>query len=284
VIATYNTAKAFSSFVKNLNSRKVVAEKCNLLSLRELKLLRENWGASHDLCIFLAANSDPSRSDVNPSLDIRSNTESLINFLQLLQVERFIFFSSGAVYEGLDGVVSPDMHVSPILPYAISKLASEAYVRHFRKRGAIREYLLVRFFGAYGPHEPSRKIFTRLVRQFYFKRRSEFPIRGNGLNLIDAMYVDDAVEGIIRMANEPLKDSVIDFCGGKPVTIRELILEAAKTFSITRPEIVQKGETVEYNKFHADPLSFKQRYGFEPKTDLSEGLHRLAKFLETKQN
>ena len=252
--------------------------------MRELKSLRENWGANHDLCIYLAANSDPSRSDVDPSLDLRSNTESLVNFLQLFQIERFIFFSSGAVYEGLEGVVSPEMHVSPTLPYAISKLASEAYVKHFRKKGAVSEYLIVRFFGAYGPYEPSRKIFTRLVKQFCFKRKNEFPIRGNGLNLIDAMYVDDVAEGIITMANEPLKDSVIDFCGGKPVTIRDLILEAAKTFGIARPKIVQEGETVEHNKFHANPHPFKQRYGFETKIDLSKGLHRLAAFLETKRN
>jgi UDP-glucose 4-epimerase len=176
------------------------------------------------------------------------------------------------------------MQVSPTLPYAISKLASEAYVKHFRKKGAIHEYLIVRFFGAYGPHEPSRKIFTRLVKAFYLHRRSEFSIRGNGLNLIDAMYVDDTVEGIVRMANEPLKDSVIDFCGGKPVTIQDLILKAVKTFGITQPKIVQEGETVEYNRFYANPLPFRQRYGFEPKIGLSEGLHRLAEFLGTKQN
>jgi nucleoside-diphosphate-sugar epimerase len=204
--------------------------------------------------------------------------------LQLFRIKKFIFFSSGAVYEGFENAVSPEMCVSPTLPYAISKLASEAYVKHFRKKGAIHEYLIVRFFGAYGPYEPSRKIFTRIVKQFYLQRRREFSLRGNGLNLIDAMYVDDAAQGIIRMANEPLKNSVINFCGGKPMAIRDLILEAAKTFDITQPKIIREGEAVEYNKFYANPLPFEQRYGFEPKIDLSKGLHRLAEFLEAKQN
>ena len=283
VIATYNTDKSFPLFVDGLHSKKIVAERCNFLNLHDLESLQRKCGAAYDLCIYLLANSDPSKSVVDPSFDLRSNTESLINFLQLFKINQFIFFSSGAVYEGLEGVVSPEMRVSPTLPYAISKLASEAYVRHYRKKGAISKYLIVRFFGAFGPHEPPRKIYTRLVKQFYFHHSEEFLIRGNGLNLIDAMYVDDTVEGIFKMTNRPLEDTVIDFCRGTPMTIRGLVLKAAEIFGVTQPNIVQKGETAEYNKFYADPLPFTQRYGFKPKIDLSEGLHRLAKFLEDKQ-
>lgn len=202
----------------------------------------------------------------------------------MLKIKRIVFFSSGAVYEGLEGAVSPKVCVSPTLPYAISKLASEAYVKHFRKKGVVSEYLIVRFFGAFGPYESPRKIYTRLIKQFCFQHSNEFSIRGNGLNLIDAMYVDDAVEGLLRMANMSLGDSVIDFCGGAPMTIRDLVLMAAKVFGIAQPKIVQEGETAEYNKFYANPLPFKQRYGFEPKTSLAEGLRRLAKFLEAEQN
>jgi nucleoside-diphosphate-sugar epimerase len=202
----------------------------------------------------------------------------------MFKIKRIVFFSSGAVYERLEGAVNPKLCVSPTLPYAISKLASEAYVKHFRKKEVISDYLIVRFFGAYGPHESPRKIYTKMVEQFYFQRCDKFSVRGNGLNLIDAMYVDDAVEGVLRMANASLGDSVIDFCGGHPITIRDLVLRAARVFGIAQPKIVQEGETAEYNRFFADPLPFKQRYGFEPKTSLAEGLRKLAKFLEAKQN
>jgi len=283
IVATYNTDKSFLSFVEGLHSNKIVAEKCDFLNLHDLESLKRKCGAHYNLCIYLLANSDPSKSVVDPSFDLRCNTESLINFLQLFRINQFIFFSSGAVYEGHEGVVFPDMPLSPTLPYTISKLASEAYIRHFRKKGAISKYLIVRFFGAYGPYEPSRKVYTKLVKQFYFDRGEEFSIRGNGLNLIDAMYVDDAVEGILRMANASLEDTVIDFCGGAPITIQDLVLKAAEIFGITKPKIVQKGETAEYNKFYANSLPFTQRYGFKPKTGLAEGLHKLAKFLEGKQ-
>jgi nucleoside-diphosphate-sugar epimerase len=283
VVATYNADKSFPFFVNNLRSKRVTAEKCDLLDPQDLHLLQKRCGDSYDLGIYLAANSDPSKSSSEPLFDLRSNVEGLIDFLRMFKVKKLIFFSSGAVYEGLDGMVSPEKHVAPTLPYAISKLAAEAYVKHFRKTGTISEYLIVRFFGAYGPYESSRKIYSRLVNQFHIERKKDFPMRGKGLNLIDAMYVDDAVEGILRMVCAPLEDTVIDFCGGNPMAIRELILKAAEIFGITQPKIVQEGETVEYNKFYANPLPFIQRYDYKPKIDLKEGFLKLAKFLEANQ-
>ena len=46
--------------------------------------------------------------------------------------------SSGAVYDGLTGEVTPATPVSPRLPYAISKLASEQYLRFFAERRGTR--------------------------------------------------------------------------------------------------------------------------------------------------
>jgi nucleoside-diphosphate-sugar epimerase len=281
--AIYNSDKNFPSFIKSLNTDKIITKRCNLLNFSDLRSLQKNCGHQYDLCIYLAANSDPIKSNIDPSFDLRSNTESLTNFLQTFNIERFIFFSSGAVYEGHEDVVSPEVCVSPTLPYAISKLASEAYVRHFKRKGVLSEYLIVRFFGAYGPYESPRKIFTKLIKQFYFKRNEEFLIRGNGLNLIDAMYIDDVIEGIIKMANMPLMDSVIDFCGGSPLTIKDLVIKVANIFSITKPKIIHKGETVEYNKFFANPLPFLHQYDFKPKINLTEGIKKLARFLEEKR-
>ena len=55
---------------------------------------------------------------------------------------------------------------------------------------------MVRFFGAYGPYEASHKIYTRLVRAFALESRNTYTIYGDGANLIDAMYVDDAIDAV----------------------------------------------------------------------------------------
>ena len=87
-----------------------------------------------------------------------SNTVALVTFLEHCSVNHLVYLSSGAVYDGLVGAVSPETPCSPRLPYAISKLAAEQYVRFFsERRHRPASYINVRFFGAYGPYEPARK-------------------------------------------------------------------------------------------------------------------------------
>ena len=123
-----------------------------------------------------------------------------------------IFFSSGAVYDGLTGLVSPESKLNPKLPYAISKLASEQYIQFFAKKGQIENYIILRFFGAFGPYEPERKIYTKLVRAFALEGKDEFVVRGDGKNLIDAMYVDDTIDGILKVMASSEKNKIVDFC------------------------------------------------------------------------
>src|SRR5207253_3027359 len=115
-----------------------------------------------DAALYLAANSDPAASAERPRWDLESNTVGLVNFLESCAVDHLVYVSSGAVYDGLIGPVSPASPVAPRLPYAISKLASEQYVRFFsERRRSVGSFIIVRFFGAYGPYEPARKITTR---------------------------------------------------------------------------------------------------------------------------
>ena len=95
--------------------------------------------------------------------------------------------------------VSPPTPVSPRLPYAISKLASEQYVALFR-RAAAQPSAATSTSASSAPTDrtrPPRKITTRWLRAMTAGQR-EFTLRGNGENLIDFMYVDDAVDGFLR--------------------------------------------------------------------------------------
>ena len=83
---------------------------------------------------------------------------ALVTCLEHCPADHVVYVSSGAVYDGLLGPVSPATAVSPRLPYAISKLASEQYLRFFAEhRGSVGSYINVRFFGAYGPYEPRER-------------------------------------------------------------------------------------------------------------------------------
>jgi UDP-glucose 4-epimerase len=284
VVALYYQDVGFTSFLRDLNCRNVRAVRCDLCDPAEVQRTRHETSAEFDVCVYLAANGDPALSVNEPSQDLRQNALALVNLLMNIRAQKLIYFSSGAVYDGSNGEISPLLPVNPSLPYAISKLAAENYVRFFAtKAGTVGEYINVRFFGCYGPYEPKRKIYTRLVKTLALQRENRFVIRGDGKNLIDAMYVEDTVDAILCMLRNDKWNLTVDLCGGNAVCIDELVRTAAEVFGISDLEIQYEGTVPEYNKFRASPRIARELFGFSPRTSFADGLHGLLEHLESEQ-
>ena len=277
VIALYNKDETFVSFLDEYNLDPMIF-RIDLTNKKSLERLKETIGNEIDVCVFLAANGDPVLSVEQPAWDLECNTVSLINTCLSFNVKRFIFMSSGAVYDGLEDGVSPDIKVSPTLPYAISKWASERYIEHFHKTGKIGEYVILRFFGAFGPHEPSRKIYSNLVKTFYLEGKDEFTIIGDGKNLIDAMPIDDAICGLEKVINSDRSNLIANFHSGRPLAVKELVKTIGKIFD-KRISIKYVGIIPEYIKFWAIGKDMKTEFGFEPTLSLEYGLEKLTEFI-----
>jgi nucleoside-diphosphate-sugar epimerase len=266
-----------------MNLQHVTAVRCDLRDEAAVRDLVHRVGSHFDACVFLAANGDPAYSVGNPVQDLRATVVTLLHFLSHFEVGKLIYFSSGAVYDGLHGPVSPVVTVSPRLPYAISNWACEHYARAFAHQGRVGQYVTLRFFGAYGPHEPPRKIYTKLVRRFAFERLPRFTVRGDGRNYIDAMYVEDTVRAILSVLESDKGNLTVDLCSGTPLTINELVRTAARTFGFTEVDIEHTGQVPEYISFYASGGAMAQLFGFRPRVSLPEGLQRLAEFLKRQE-
>jgi nucleoside-diphosphate-sugar epimerase len=279
VVALYHSSQDFPVWIEREELEHVVAVRCNLTDETTVRELAHRIGAHFDACVFLAANGDPAYSVEHPFQDLQATVVTLLHFLTHFKIGKLIYFSSGAVYDGLQGAVSPVVTVSPRLPYAITNWACEHYVRGFAYRGQIDQYINLRFFGAYGPYEPPRKIYTKLVQRFAFERQPRFTIRGDGRNYIDAMYVKDTVRGILATLRGDEGNLTVDFCSGKPLTIDELVRTAAHAFGITDLEIEHVGQVPEYINFYVSGDTMAQLFNFRPQVPLEKGLQRLAEFL-----
>lgn len=278
IVALYHKDKTFVNFLDENDLSFVLPFCVDLVNGTDLETLIPAMGSEVDVCVYLAANGNPALSVERPAWDLESNTVSLINTCQSFNIKRFIFMSSGAVYDGLRGKVSPESKTNPRLPYAISKWASERYVEHFHKMGKISEYVILRFFGAFGPYEPARKIYSRLVKAFYIEGKKEFTIVGDGKNLIDAMPVDDAVLALEKVINSNRRNGIVDFCSGLPSTVEELVREAGRIFN-RKVRIKHEGTIPEYTEFWALDSGMKTEFGFEPTSSLKQGFEKLANFL-----
>jgi nucleoside-diphosphate-sugar epimerase len=278
VFALYRHSEEFETFVKTHHLANVTPVRCDLLDEVQVRELSEVTGGRSDAVLYLAANGNPAASVERPRWDLETNTIALLNFLEHCTADHFVYVSSGAVYEGLTGVVSPAKAVHPRLPYAISKLASEQYVSFFAgHRARIHSFINVRFFGAFGPYEPTRKITTRGLQGLASGQR-ELVVRGDGENLIDFMYVDDAVQGFVKLTQAHGWTGTVDFASAAPLTVNDVVAAIARALDVP-VTIRHEGDTAEYIRFRTADRTMRERFGVVPSISLDEGLQRLAAYL-----
>jgi nucleoside-diphosphate-sugar epimerase len=278
VTATYHRDAPFPEWLRKRELAHVAALRLDLADAGAFAALDSKQRA-FDSCVYLAANGDPAYSDHAAADDLRANAVAIVNALGACTFGHLLFFSSGAVYDGLQGAVGPESAVRPTLPYAISKWASERYVLHAAKKGRVGTASIARFFGAYGPYEAERKIYGRLVRQFAFAKSPKFTIRGDGRNLIDAMYVDDAVRAIRLILDRPGDNATFDLYSGRPLSLKDLVAQAAATFGL-QAQVEYAGEVPEYIEFRSSDRTMEKQFGFRPSIELADGLTRFRDWMQ----
>jgi nucleoside-diphosphate-sugar epimerase len=248
---------------------------CDLTNRRQVEQAIGEVGGNFDSCLALAAS--PLTSSIeHPVQDLTTNVIGLLHILQYCTFDHLVYLSSAMVYIGLKGLVGPESAVSPHVPYAISKLAAEHYIRSFvHHHQTPRRVTIVRLFNLYGPYATTLP--GKLVRQFAFERNPHFTIIGDGENYLDTMYVDDAVRALQAVLALPPPEGVrcIDLGTGSSETVNQIVMRAAHTFEL-EPQISHEGWPAAYVRFVMDPKPLALAYGFTPMIPLEVGLRRLA--------
>lgn len=276
-IVAVHHATALDDFLQAQGLSHVRAVRCDLLDPADVRALAASVGGEVDAVMYLAANGDPAASAERPRWDLDSNTTALVNFFEHCRAGHVVFVSSGAVYDGLTGTVTPATPVSPRLPYAISKLAAEQYLRFFcERRQSVGSYIAVRFFGAYGPYEAARKITTRWLRALNAGQR-EFVIRGDGKNLIDFMYVDDAAAGFLTLLQARGTSLTVDFASGAPLTVDGVVSAMATALGM-QVTIRHEGVVPEYIQFRSVDTTMRDTFGVTPAISFVDGFQRFNTF------
>lgn len=286
IVAVYRPGNtSFTAFMEKHQFPHVQAIPCDLTDQQQVKQALSRVGTNFDACLALASNTSIPASIQQPVEDLTTNTIGFLHLLQACSCRHLVYLSSGAVYIGLNGLVGPGSPVFPTLPYAISKLAAEQYIRAFVEyHHTPKCATIVRFFGAYGPYEPDRKLYTKLVRRFAFERNPSFTVTGDGENYIDAMYIQDSIRALLTVLTTPPTEPVrcVDLGVGGGESVNQLVTRAAHVFGL-EPQISHAGSSPEYIRFVIDPQPFSSIYQFTPIISLEEGLKRLATHLKQEE-
>ena len=231
----------------------------------------------------LAAHFANQNSVDHPETDLLVNalgTLKTLEYANLAGVERFVFASSGcSVYGSQAPLPLREDFVSLHLdtPYQINKLVGELYCNYFHDYYKL-PVAIARYFNVYGPGEVPGK-YRNVIPNFMWwaMHNKPLPITGTGEETRDFTFVEDIVDGTLRMG-----------------VVEEAVGEAINLASETETRVIDLANWINEITGNKAGIVFRPRrdwdkavrrrasiekarkiLGYEPKTDMKTGLRKV---------
>ncbi len=238
----------------------------------------------------LACPASPIHYQYNPVKTVKTSVMGMINMLGLAKrvKARILQASTSEVYG--DPLIHPQTedyfgNVNPIglrSCYDEGKRVAETLMMDYHRQNKV-DTRIVRIFNTYGERmlENDGRVVSNFVVQAL--RGEELTIYGDGKQTRSFCYVNDLVDGIIRLMNTEADDIHLPVNIGNPseFTMNELAEEVAKVtgkdikikyFPLPQDDPKQRQPNIE---------RAKSVLGWEPKVPLAEGLAKTARYFES---
>ena len=184
---------------------------------------------------------------------------------------RTVFASSSSVYgERTDGPFHESDPVErPVSPYAATKRAGELIAHSFHHAHGL-PVICARIFTAYGPRQRP----DLAIRKFAEKMLAgeALPVYGDGSSLRDFTFVTDLVDGLIRSLDSDLGFEILNFGGGRKVSVKEVVATLEEALGVAAVIDWQPRQTGDVGRTWADIGAARELLGYSPTVDFEEGV------------
>ncbi|MGE5418071.1 MAG: NAD-dependent epimerase/dehydratase family protein [Acidobacteriota bacterium] len=256
------------------------------LDLSRDDLTHELPDVRYDVVFHLAAQSSGEISFDDPVYDMKTNCLStllLLDWCKKNGIKRFIYTSSMSIYGDQDvQPVDENMLPRPNSFYGVGKLASESYMSIYSKLGVNTTAL--RLFNAYGPGQNLANLRQGMVSIYmaYILRNEEVIVKGSPDRYRDLVYVDDIVEALIGIVDNPKTFGQQYNVGtGCKTTVGELIEAQLGAFGYKPGQYPVKyveGTPGDQFGVFANREKIKNDTGWSASITLNEGLQRMVEW------
>lgn len=207
-------------------------------------------------------------------------------------IDRYFFASSACVYSA-EKQTDPNVtalkesDAYPALPedgYGWEKLFSERMCRHFREDYGI-ETRVARYHNVYGPlgtydggREKAPAAISRKIAQAVISGKHEIEIWGDGEQTRSFMYVDDCVEGTIKVLEGDNVEPV-NVGSSELVTINQLVTIVEQIAGIRVKRNYKLDAPLGVRGRNSDNTFIVDQYGWEPSIKLADGIELTYKWI-----
>lgn len=239
-----------------------------------------------DYVVNLAAQAGVRYSIENPQAYTESNLVGFSNILEACRhhkIKHFVFASSSSVYGRNEKVpFSEDDRVDfPVSYYAATKKANEAMAASYSHLYNIPISGL-RFFTVYGPWgrpDMAPWLFTDAILN-----NRPIKIFNHGNMLRDFTYIDDIVEGILRLLEtlpqQELPFEIYNIGNNKPEKLSDFIQAIESSCGIQAEKINYPMQDGDVPVTYADTSKLNKAVGFSPDTSLQVGINNFVSWFK----
>lgn len=230
-----------------------------------------------EVVFHLAALGSVPRSVANPvdSHDVNATgTLLLLEAARRAGVRRVVYSGSSSAYgDAPEASKHEGLPVSPLSPYAASKLCGEHYCRvygHIHGLGVV----ILRYFNVFGPRQRPDSEYAAVIPKFIqaMMDRRPLTINGDGMQARDFTYVSNVVEANLRAMSGPHGVSTVNIACAHPVSLLQLVNELESLFGRQAALEFLPPRTGDILNSKADINRAELLLGWRPSVSFREGL------------
>lgn len=252
------------------------------------RTLIDNLVPDADYILNLAGQTSHLDSMSDPHTDLAINADAQLSILEVCRAlnpqARIVFASTRQLYGRPDFLpVTEDHPIRPVDVNGINKLAGEWYHLLYQDVYGIPASAL-RLTNTYGPGmrvKDARQTFLGIwIKQALTGQ--VIHVFGDGKQLRDFNYVDDAVNALLLAATSPNAAGKVFNLGNSEVVsleqLAQLLCEAVPGAQYELIPFPVERKKIDIGDYYADTTLIEQELGWKPKVPLAEGIKRTIDF------
>jgi UDP-glucose 4-epimerase len=244
-----------------------------------------------DVIFNLAGQVSHIDSMRDPYTDLDINCRAQLSILEACRTNnpgvRVVYAGTRQVYGRPEYLPVDERHlVRPADINGVNKAAGEYYHLLYNNVFGVRACSL-RLTNVYGPRQlirHNRQGFIGWFIRLAIEDR-EIQIFGDGSQMRDFVYVDDAADAFLRAgASEACDGDVFNVGGTEPISHRDLVALLIHTAGSGRVRYVDwppEKKRIDIGSFYSDSTKFQNRVDWTPRVDLREGLTRTLAYFRS---
>lgn len=264
-------------------------EKCRLVKGSFTHMKKEDWlelipdFEDVETVYHLVSTTCPTNSNRDVKQELEENVISTIHLLDACVaagVPKIVFLSSGGTVYGKDhrGLCKEADEAFPITVYGMQKLFIEKTLYLYKQMYGI-DYRIIRLANPYGPYQNPNGV-QGAVTTFLWRalHDEKITVYGDGSVVRDYIYIDDAVEGILKIANGNGGNVLYNLGSGKGHSLIDVIECLKKVLDKELLVEFKEGRAVDVPVNVLDISRFEQDFGKFTYLSLEEGIKCLLEF------